>query len=306
MDKKKEAMVLASFLGDSLALGAHWIYDTKEIAKRFGRVDRLLAPDPKSYHPTKEEGAFTHYGDQTLTLLHSLVAMRGFDLQDFSTRWQALFKDYTGYVDQATRVTLSRYAAGKGPTESGSSSDDLAGAARIAPLAFVYGERLEALVPAVRSQTAMTHNTPLVLEAAAFFSLVASRCLQGESPVAAMPAVAGQRFHGSPIQEWVEEGMASRFEESVPAIVRLGQSCHIHHAFPAVVHLISRFEQDLKEALIQSVMGGGDSAARNMLVGMVLGAYHGREALPEEWLSGMKKRDEIIGLLRELSSIDSQ
>ncbi|RLB33782.1 MAG: ADP-ribosylglycohydrolase family protein, partial [Deltaproteobacteria bacterium] len=33
------AMVLASFVADSLALGAHWIYDTALIEKQFGRVD---------------------------------------------------------------------------------------------------------------------------------------------------------------------------------------------------------------------------------------------------------------------------
>ena len=59
-------MVLASFAADSLALGAHWIYDTESISKMFGRVDTFLKPSPNSYHATKDKGAFTHYGDQTL------------------------------------------------------------------------------------------------------------------------------------------------------------------------------------------------------------------------------------------------
>jgi hypothetical protein len=44
MTTQATAMVLASFAADSLALGAHWIYDTAEIDRRFGRVDRLLKP----------------------------------------------------------------------------------------------------------------------------------------------------------------------------------------------------------------------------------------------------------------------
>ncbi|MBW1920300.1 MAG: hypothetical protein JRI96_09990 [Deltaproteobacteria bacterium] len=44
------AMILASFVADSLALGAHWIYDTALIEKQFGRVDNLMKPRSQSYH----------------------------------------------------------------------------------------------------------------------------------------------------------------------------------------------------------------------------------------------------------------
>lgn len=301
MKEKTQAMVLASFLGDSLALGAHWIYDPGEIADRFGRVDSLLAPAPRSYHAGKEKGDFTHYGDQTLVLLRSLAACKGFDLADFSLRWRGLFKEYPGYVDQATRATLSGYASGKGPEASGSSSDDLAGAARIAPLVYLYHSDRDALVGAAKAQTAMTHNHPLTVDAAWFFSLATYRILHGEPPAAAMEGVAADRFHDSPIARWVKEGIESRAEETVSAIGRFGRSCHIHHALPATAHLISRFEGDLKEALIQCVMAGGDSAARGMVVGMVLGAHLGPTAIPGEWLSGMKAKDEILQLLEKLS-----
>jgi len=45
-----KAMVMASLLADSLALGAHWIYDTHQIDRKIGRVDHLLPPLPGSYH----------------------------------------------------------------------------------------------------------------------------------------------------------------------------------------------------------------------------------------------------------------
>jgi ADP-ribosylglycohydrolase len=64
-----------------------------------------------------------------------------------------------------------------------------------------------------------------------------------------------------------------------------------------VIHLIAKYENDLKEALIQSVMAGGDSAARGMIVGMVLGAYLGPESLPQEWVTQLRKEGEILKLL---------
>lgn len=90
MQKKAEAMVLASFAADALALGAHWIYDTAVIDNEIGRVDRLRKPAPDSFHDTKQAGEFTHYGDQALVLLSSIADCRGFDLDHFARSWQNL------------------------------------------------------------------------------------------------------------------------------------------------------------------------------------------------------------------------
>lgn len=68
-----------------------------------------------------------------------------------------------------------------------------------------------------------------------------------------------------------------------------------------MVHLIAKYENDLEEALIQTVMAGGDNAARGMLVGMVLGAHLGPESLPEKWVSELAKRREIETLLEKIA-----
>jgi ADP-ribosylglycohydrolase len=293
-------MVLSSFAADSLALGAHWIYDTRKIQKVLGRIDALRKPLPDSYHPTKDKGEFTHYGDQTLVLLESMASKRGFDLSDFSKKWQDLFRTYRGYFDQATKQTLQNLAQGKTVEEAGSSSTDLSGAARIAPLVFLYHKDPETLVTAARGQTRMTHNHPLVLDSAEFFARVCREVLEGLSPTQVMPEVAERWFKRSPLFSWVNEGIDSAGEDSVSTIARFGQSCHTDEAFPGVVHLIAKHEKDLKEALVQAVMAGGDNAGRGMMVGMVLGAYLGDSGLPEEWGTGLKSSNHILKLLEQL------
>jgi ADP-ribosylglycohydrolase len=301
MKGNEKAMVLGSFLADSLCLGAHWIYDTARIKKEFGRVESFLRPLPDSYHPTKEEGDFTHYGDQGFVLLESLASKGEFDLQDFSSRWQTLFKNYQDYYDQATKATLYNLAEGKSIEDAGAPSSDLAGASRIAPLVALHKDDLEALLDAAKTQTLMTHNNPLVVQSAEFFARVSWMALRGRSPAATMKEIAEERFDTAPISLWVKEGIESKGEESVSAVGRFGQSCHVEQAFPATVHLISRYEHDLREALIQCVMSGGDSAGRGMIVGMVLGAYLGEKSLPREWLSSMKKKEAILTLLSRIS-----
>ena len=300
MNANEKAMVLASFAADSLALGAHWVYDTESISKMFGKVDSFLKPAPNSYHATKEKGAFTHYGDQTLVLLESLAAKKGFDLSDFSNRWRALFENYNGYMDHATTDTLSNYASGGSHEDPGSTSEDLAGAARIAPLVYVYMHDPDKLVESAESQTRMTHNSPLTIDSAAFFARVVWRVLQGTQPVEAMKNVSQEHFGGSPVSRWVEAGLATKDKDSVSTISRFGQSCHTEEAFPGVVHLIARYHNDLKEALIQSVMAGGDSAARGMIVGMVLGAHLGSAGLPQQWINELKKKERISALIERL------
>jgi ADP-ribosylglycohydrolase len=300
MNEKAKSSVMACFVADSLALGVHWIYDTEVIARTYGRVDALMKPAPNSFHPTKEKGTFTHYGDQMMVLLESLADMRGFDLNDFSARWQALFANYDGYIDQATRGTLDRYRQGRSTEEGGSASDDLAGASRMAPLVYGYRNDLEKLVDAARAQTRMTHNNPITIDSSEFFARVAWLSFQEMPPHEAMERVCEKHFRDTVISHWVAEGLKSKGKDSVSVISQFGQSCHAPSALPGVVHLIATYEDDLKEALIQSAMAGGDGAARGMMAGMVLGAYLGPESLPEQWISGLKKRDRILQLIEEI------
>jgi len=296
-----KAMVLASFVADSLALGAHWIYDTDRIKSRFGRIESLLEPASDSYHPTKDKGDFTHYGDQAFVLLESVAAKGEFVPEDFSCRWKDLFKGYNGYFDKATKETLQNLASGKKYEEAGSPSQDLAGASRIAALVYRYPEEIDALVQAARTQAKMTHNHPLVIDSAEFFARVASSVLKGESPVSSMEEISQKVFRTSPLSEWVRKGIQSKGEESVSVISHFGQTCSTEQVCPGVVHLLARYEENLKEALIQAVMAGGDNAARGMIVAMVLGAYLGEEAIPAKWISDLKKKEDIFRLLDKLS-----
>jgi ADP-ribosylglycohydrolase len=95
-------------------------------------------------------------------------------------------------------------------------------------------------------------------------------------------------------------GLESVEQDSRQAILDLGQMCETPAAFPGVIHLIAKYENDLKAALVENVMAGGDSAARGLLVGLVLGAHLGMEAIPPEWLSDMKAYPLIVDMLDKI------
>lgn len=301
MSHNANGMVLGSFLGDALALAPHWMYDPTHIQAQFGRVDRLLDPLPGGYHAGKRAGDLTHYGDQTLVLVDSLVAQGRFDLQDFSQRWQALFAPgYTGYRDGATKATLANLANGWEAADAGSTSNDLAGAGRIAPLVQALGQEPRALETAVRAQTRMTHNQSGVVDAAAVYAHAALRILGGTPPPEALRSAA-QGVFNAPLAAWVERGLASAGQDTTEAIGAFGRSCHLEDAFVSVAHLVGKYAGDFREGLVANVMAGGDSAGRGLVVGMLLGAAGGMEALPQEWLQGLRRRADIERLWADRS-----
>ena len=295
-------MVLMSFIADALSLGVHWIYNTNVIDKKWGPVEGYIKPERPTYHPTKDLGDFTHYGDQTLVLLESVSAQSGFDLKDFSRRWLQFFDQYDGYFDGATQATLANIKACKDPLSPGSDSEDLAGAGRIAPLVYIYQNDLEKLISAARAQTAFTHNHDQVIDAAEYFARVTHGVLDGELPTAALKRVMDEGFSHPPCSQWIEKGLQSTAENTRATIKEFGQMCEVDAAFPCVVHLISKYENNLKAAMVENAMAGGDSAGRGLIVGAVLGAYPGSGAVPDRWLSELKAYDRIAGLLEAIDT----
>lgn len=297
MNEQVKASILGSFVADAMALGTHWEYDTSKIAKNYGHLDHYVTPELQSYHTGKHAGDWTHYGDQAYELMISVDHTKTFDPQDYMVRWRALFNsDRTVYVDKASTDALEHsLSCSPEYAKCGSASSDLGGASRIAPLLAVYADNREGLIDAARKQTELTHNTPEVVEAARFFAEVTYRVLQGKKPGESIATVLRElKGAGSPIAGFVEQGFECTVENPVTTVKELGQSCGVSGALPATVYLIMHFEDNFKEALIQNTLAGGDSAARGMLVGMVLGAYHGMNGIPAGWVEGLSKHTELI------------
>ncbi len=303
MQSSARAAVLASFVADSLALGVHWMYDTAQIDQQFGRVTDLLQPLAESYHPTKKRGDLTHYGDQSLHLLHYLARHGGrFSLASYAPAWQGLWHEYKGYVDRATRVTLHNLEAGNPPETSGSPSTDLGGGARIAPLLYCYRQDLQGLLAAVQAQTALTHNSPPALAAAVFLARSSFAILHGSPPRQAFLQALENGVNDLDLDLRLRRCLDLPATDIRGVIKDFGQMCSVSAALPGAIYTVLQNENNLEEALIETAMAGGDSAARGMVVGMILGAHLGMDKIPTRWLKNLASYQEIEAALDKLSS----
>jgi len=296
MTANRDAAVVGAFVADALSLGVHWVYNTGVIDKKFGRVDRFYDP-LTSYHKGKKAGDFTHYGDQMLVLLESLSAKGEFDVLGFAQSWREFFTGYDGYFDTATTTTLAHMANGGDLTQSASSSDELAGASRMAPLVSFYAGDQAGLIQTARQQTAITHRDERVILSAEFFARTVFSVLEGQSPTEAMQTVLQRDLANSPIAELITQGLESRDRDTRETIAEFGQMCSVEAGLPGAVHLIARYADDYETAMVENVMAGGDSSARGMAAGMILGAVHGVAAIPEAWRSEINAAERIDALL---------
>jgi ADP-ribosylglycohydrolase len=136
----------------------------------------------------------------------------------------------------------------------------------------------------------------LLLERTAFLVQWLFSVLKGDTPRKGLDKIKGN--FSETINSDLEKAISMLSDDPDSAISNFGQSCNSDHAFPASVYYILKFQEDLKNALIQNVYGGGDSAARGMVIGAILGAYLGESAIPVQWMATLNHFKEIDALLK--------
>lgn len=81
----------------------------------------------------------------------------------------------------------------------------------------------------------------------------------------------------------------------------MGKASPTEGALPAALYFSLRYEGSLEEALIANAGVGGDSAARGIVIGYLLGAVHGESAIPERWLAQLSVRERVQSLMKRIS-----
>jgi len=299
MKNRLEAALWGAFYGDAYALGAHWLYDTHQISK--SEFDSKQFNDPLTdYHDGKEAGDFTHYGDQMLWLLET-VAAEDFSVHGFSVVWKNRMSSYKGYIDGASQHTIDALNEGKNSLVCGSNSRDLSVVGRMMPLIYAYHSDMDKMMEYVKLHTVFTHMTKELVESAAYFNELIMAVSMGAEIGRAIEEIS--LAYSEKLQKWVQDGVDKAEHESIEAIKVLGQSCSVEGGFSAVVYLLVRFS-DFQEAMEANAFAGGDSAARGMIVGAVLGAYGGMEVLPPNY-KAMNSADAIAHYIEMIDAKDT-
>jgi len=286
--ERLKGMLFGAFVGDAYALGLHWVYDTEKLKLEFDKLEGYISPSKDSFHSGKRKGDFTHYGDQSLLLLKSIASNQGFSLDVFKTHWLTYMAKYEGYMDRASKESLQLLDS---KSNHGSSSDELGGLVRVAPLLFYHFDD-PSLNKYIEKQTLLTHNNDALVTYGKFITDLLLELVIGKPLIESMHKVS-QKY---PSIEATLQRLEARLDDNTTEVIKdIGQSCSSQFAFPASMYLILKYPTQFDEALKQNVLSGGDSASRGMLIGMILGATLGYSNIPPDWIKSLNAFELING-----------
>lgn len=310
LESRLRAAVWGQFIGDAAALGAHWIYDLDELATRFpSGIQGFEEPHAGHYHAGKQSGDQTHYGDAALLLLESLAACGSeFRERDFEMRIASYFGSEVckSYVDSTTRRMLEDSRKSPKQFQVSAQDDQPATISRLAPLVVAYHQRpTEELLSAVRQLTLVVQSHPLALGCASAHAVLLGHLLNGSDFPEAFEMTRKSPHVSCDGSDYFEFAHMLRGLDVITATGRFGQSCGLSQSFPSALHAGLLHHQDFTKGILQTVRAGGDCAARAAMLGAWMGAIHGMEGIPKEWLDRLRCKSRITLSLNQVLKTQS-
>lgn len=242
-----------------------------------------------------------------------------------------------GYINGGSRRTLQ--ALQQQPTAVGIKRKNLAAnvnclvaATHFLPLFFVYKSESE-LVRAAIDTVFISHNSPDPIAAAEFLARALWRIIYLNTPLQqALEQAAAMSSH-EPIRTWLNSAIAKVAESLDPSSalsrqelvddiavtsmarlwdvgksepIKVGKASPTEGALPASLYFALKYQGNFERAIIANANVGGDSAARGIVIGMLLGAVDGWYLAPtHRWMTGLNVMPEVESLMRELTGGDA-
>ncbi len=281
------AIVWATFASNSFSLSTQWEYDQGKIAEKIGKLDYLGAPVADGYHANEVAGGLCNYGSHVFNLLKYIAQEKTFNLSSYQEYWKQYFENYTGYKDQASK----RFAAGHQGNSHFPLADFIA-AIRFTPLLLLEQEQ-EKLFDLAWQESSMTHNNQQAHDTLRCMLDALFLVQEGLSPIDAL-VQASRPF--SNLVPMVDTGLQSAGISTNTVMQKIGTTCGIDVCLPNIAHLLASYD-NLTDMLMANNMAGGDVAARAMGASILMVAQQGMQALPENWVRGLQKYDEIAQIM---------
>jgi ADP-ribosylglycohydrolase len=283
----------------------------------------------RNYHPGKKAGGTTDYGDYNILVLEYLASIadtpRPFNVINILPHWMnRLENNWGSWICTMTKETYSQVKQGVAVEYLGGISNAMA-IRHVAAHAY-YDTESEIIDVAKKSM--FTHKDIHALGGGEFFARVTHRVINGLSPLDAIQMIAvdmggffsekvfqaiakvkeatnenSALYHEQFADDLAITSMARLWDVGRSEPIKVGKASPTEGTLPGAVYFILKYaneEDGLKKALQANAMVGGDNASRGIAVGMVLGAYKGVEAIPNEWKETLNQWDYCEVMLNTL------
>lgn len=254
-------------------------------------------------------GQVTDDTQMATALWASLVASGGFDLEEVAGRYVGWTR-HAFDIGNQTRAALALVAGGTSPAESGKNVWESRGRRpaangslmRTAPIAVFFAADPVARRAASLGDAAITHFDPRCQLACAAFNAAIAECCTSGSHIPAIFGVAHAEIDAAAdslrydpaagpclgdAREALHADLAAA-EANDPELY--GPMLHLREqaGFVRVAFRLAFWElahaPTFEAALVDVVNRGGDADTNGAITGALLGAYHGWDAIPGEWI----------------------
>merc|ERR1719389_1234416 len=102
------------------------------------------------------------------------------------------------------------------------------------------------------------------------------------------------------VDDLASTSMARLWDVGKSEPIKVGKASPTEGTLPTSVYLILKYQDDFTAGVKANAMIGGDNASRSVAVGLVLGAWNGVKAIPEDLqktLNAWKKCDKMMNKL---------
>ncbi|MCO6458633.1 MAG: ADP-ribosylglycohydrolase family protein [Pirellulaceae bacterium] len=285
---RAQGCLLGQLAGDSLG-GLVEFQSADQIAAEYPqRLRRLATGGCWGILP----GQPTDDSELALMLARSIVQTRGYQPEAALDAYLHWYRSPPFDIGTTTRLALGGASRGATPEqrlalarrEASHSSQSNGSLMRISPLAIRgAGDPLRAAEWA-RTDSDLTHPHPVCRHACAVFvAAVATAIASGGSADDCYQAAqdAARRL-----------AVESTVESALAAAVDSPPDDYYHHQGWVLIALQNAFYQllhapTLEEGIVGTVMAGGDTDTNGAIAGALLGAVHGRQAIPTQWLDSI-------------------
>ncbi|MFM7736353.1 MAG: ADP-ribosylglycohydrolase family protein, partial [Alphaproteobacteria bacterium] len=221
-------------------------------------------------------GQPTDDSEMALALARSILRANGYDPEVVRTVYGEWRK--TGPFDIG--ITTAAGIEGAPLVDSKSNGSLM----RVSPLAVhgAYRDR-DALVRDARADSRLTHpNATCIDSVAAFCVAIAHAIRTGEGPAEVYAATAAWVRSQPSFSPEVAEVFAGSDVEAPARLDGSHDQGYVVHALRNAFHQLLA-PRSFEEALVATVSRGGDTDTNGAIAGALLGAVHGRDAIPARW-----------------------
>jgi len=278
---RARGVLLGQFIGDALGTTVEFS-SPQDIKRRFpDDLKDIVGGGPFHVHP----GQVTDDGELALALARTLVA-HGWDLDARARAYAAWYNSgpfdiggttqaaFGGWRDDVVAATLLARAQSR----NGAPDQQANGALmRVSPVA-IYGASLDPteLAERAREDARFSHPSPVCQASNAAFVRAIQVGLAGGAPA--------DGYHAA-------REIVADCEEVVTALAQIDEQpqCHgsaqgwvliaLRNAFHMLMH-----EPGFEQALVRTVMAGGDTDTNACITGSLLGAFCGLDGIPPRWI----------------------